>query len=224
MMQDQIVNSREPVLLLGGGAVAPGQIQRLLKLTGTVIAADGGANMALEQGVMPDWVIGDFDSVLPQTLAAIPATRQMHIAEQDSTDFEKCLMRIKAPLVIGLGFMGPRVDHAMAVWNALVRYPDRPCVVVGERDLVFAAPRQLRLDLQPGTRLSLFPMAAVGGTSRGLRWPIDGLTLAPDGRIGTSNMAEGPVDLTFAGPGMLVILPERCLGQAVAALTAAPPG
>jgi len=30
-------------------------------------------------------------------------------------------------------------------------------------------------------------MAAVQGRSGGLRWPIDGLPFAPDGRIGTSN-------------------------------------
>ena len=35
------------------------------------------------------------------------------------------------------------VDHSLAVWNALVRYPGQRCVLWGEEDVVFAAPRRI---------------------------------------------------------------------------------
>ena len=71
-----------------------------------------------------------------------------------------------------------------------------------------------------GTRLSLFPMAPVTGRSTGLRWPVDGIGLAPNGHVGTSNQAlGGPVTLSFDGPGMLVILPLVALGQVVRILS-----
>ena len=42
--------------------------------------------------------------------------------------------------------------------------------------------------------------------------------VAPDGRIGTSNEAGGPVRLGFDGPGMLVIMPRAALEPVLAAL------
>ena len=217
-MTDQIVPYREPVTLLGGGAAEASLLHEALGLAPVLIAADGGANMAVAEGLTPDLVIGDFDSVTEETLAAIPAERQLRVPEQETTDFEKCLSRIVAPFVLGVGFMGARADHTLAVWNALIRHRDRRCILIGSEDVAFAAPNQLTLPLEPGTRVSLFPMAAVSGTSRGLRWPIDGIDFAPWGRVGTSNEALGALELAFSGPGMLVILPKACLGLVIAHL------
>jgi thiamine pyrophosphokinase len=84
--------------------------------------------------------------------------------------------------------------------------------------LVFLAPPSLRLDLEAGCAISLFPMGAVEGISDGLHWPIGGLNFAPDGQIGTSNRATGPVHLSLTAPKMLVILPANTLELASQAL------
>jgi thiamine pyrophosphokinase len=221
MTPPDIVSYFEPVTLLGGGSAEIEDLRLALALAPVLIAADGGANMACSEGLIPDLVIGDFDSITPETLAAIPASRQRHISEQDSTDFEKCLSRIEAPFILGVGFTGARIDHQLAVCNALVRYPARRCVLISAEDVIFAAPSSLALPLAAGTRVSLFPMASLRGESRGLRWPIGGIDFAPSGRGGTSNEALGTVDLSFANPGMLVILPRDCLQVAIAALAQA---
>ncbi|MCX8508070.1 MAG: thiamine diphosphokinase [Rhodobacteraceae bacterium] len=218
MISDRIVNFPEPVTLIGGGDVDRVWLHHALSQAPNIVAADGGANRALAEGVQPTLVIGDFDSVSAQALAALPPAHLMRIEEQETTDFEKCLMRIDAPFILGLGFIGPRADHGLAGWNALVRHARARCILIGPEDLAFAAPPRLVLELVAGTRISLFPMARVTGQSRGLRWPIDGLVLAPDGRIGTSNAAEGRVELAFDQPGMLVILPLDCLEEAIRAL------
>lgn len=219
-MSGDLVQSQKPVTLLGGGEVSAELVNEALRLAPCLVAADGGANMAVGMGLVPDAVIGDFDSILPATMAALPADRLHRIAEQDSTDFEKCLTRIAAPLILGVGLTAARFDHTLAVWNALTRHPSRRCVVFSDHDLAFLAPLRLRLDLRVGTRLSLFPMGAVAGAGTGLAWPIEGLDFAPDGRIGTSNQVAGPVDLHFTAARMLVIMPRACLPEVIAALTA----
>ena len=95
----------------------------------------------------------------------------------------------------------------LAAMTVLSRYPDRAVVLVGEKDVVAHVPPQLDLALQPGTRVSLYPLRPVNGTSVGLKWPIDGLTLSPDTRVGTSNLSLGQVSLRMHGPGLLIILP-----------------
>ena len=222
MMSDRIVEYHEPVTLLGGGAADPDQLRFALARAPHLVAADGGANMALAEGLMPDLLIGDFDSVAAETLAAIPADRHVRLSEQETTDFEKCLTRTRAPLILGVGFWGARADHGLAVLSAMVRHPHRPCLIMGEADVIFAAPPAIDLPVADGARLSLFPMLPVAGESSGLRWPIGGIRFDPGGMIGTSNQATGPVRLRFHNPGMLVILPVGAADLAIRALLSAP--
>ncbi|TDX29598.1 thiamine diphosphokinase [Rhodovulum visakhapatnamense] len=217
-MPTQFVHHSDKITLLGGASVDPALLSRALVIAPALVAADGGADTALAAGRMPEAVIGDFDSISAAARAAIPDERQHPVAEQDSTDFEKCLRHVAARLILGLGFLGDRFDHGLAAVNTLVRHPDRRCLLIGDDDLCFHCPPELALDLPPGSRFSLFPMAPVRGTSRGLHWPIDGLDFAPGGRIGTSNRVSGPVRLRMEGPGMAVILPVAALDAAVAAL------
>lgn len=209
-----------PVTLVGGGPVPPGALARALRLAPVAIAADGGGDVALPGGRTFRAVIGDMDSLRdPEALRARGA--MLHrIAEQESTDLEKCLYSVEAPMFLGLGFLGGRMDHTLAAMNVLVRYAATPVVLIGARDLCFVCPPQLALDLAAGTRVSLFAMGrATGLLSEGLRWPVDGLMLAPDGRAGTSNAAlGGRLRLGFDAARVIVILPADLLEEAVAAL------
>ena len=93
-------------------------------------------------------------------------------------------------------------------------------MLLGAEDVVFLAPPEISLELPEQTRVSLFPMGAVQGTSDGLFWPIDGLRFEPGQTIGTSNLAKGPVHLRVSAAQMLVILPRSCFGVALEALLA----
>ncbi len=208
------------VTLLGGGELTPETVSELLTLAPNLVVCDGAAARALALGLTPDRVVGDMDSIADATRARLDPATLHEITEQDSTDFDKALRTIAAPLVLGAGFTGRRLDHELACYNALVRYPDRPCILVGGHDICFHAPRPLRLDLAPGGRVSLFPMAEVVVSTSGLEWELERLRLAPWGRVGTSNRARsGPVEIAPEGAGLLVILPRASLAAAIAALS-----
>lgn len=215
-----VLRARRGVTLIGGGAVTGDEVARALALAPEVMAADGGADQALAHGLMPAAVVGDFDSISDAARTAIAPERLYPVAEQDSTDFEKCLQRVDAPFVIALGFSGRRLDHTLAALSVLMRRPGPPCVMLAEAEAIFPAPAELTLNLPPGTRLSLFPMGRARGISEGLRWPIDGLEFTPSGRVGTSNEVTGPVRLNLDGP-MLVLLPDAYIATAVRAVSGA---
>lgn len=220
-MKSPIVQSTCGITLAGGGPFTARDLSLCRARAPVVVAADGGADRLLRFGVMPEAVIGDFDSLSSLARAEIPLSRQHPVAEQESTDFDKALRSVVAPIVLALGFVGARLDHGLAAFNTLAARADRRCVLIGPKDLAFAAPPRLLLDLVPGDVLSLFPMASMAGRSIGLEWPINGLQFAPDGRIGTSNrVVARKVHLEFDGPGMLVIVPRRRLDAAIRALTA----
>lgn len=213
-MNQVIVDSLHGVTLVGGGPVGAAALAHARGFAPRIVAADSGADRLLRLGVQPEAVIGDMDSISRSAKTRLQGCL-FPVAEQETTDFDKALRLIAAPFVLGLGFAGARLDHGLAVLNALVRHPDRRCFILGPQDVTFLCPPEVRLDLPAGTRLSLFPMGAVAGTSTGLRWPIQGLGFTTDGMIGTSNKVTGPVQLTFDAPKMLVILPIRYLGEAL---------
>ena len=103
--------SRQPVTLIGGGPVPRADLDAALRLAPVIAAADRGADIALGFGLMPGAVWGDLDSISEAARKAIPRERLHLVAEQESTDFEKCLARIQAPLVLAIGFSGGRQDH-----------------------------------------------------------------------------------------------------------------
>jgi thiamine pyrophosphokinase len=158
----------------------------------------------------------------PKTRARLHPGTVHAIPEQNSTDFDKALRHIRAPVVLAAGFTGDRVDHELAVYHGLVARPEARCIVIGARDLVLHAPPEMVLDLPAGTRVSLFPLAQVRGRDHGLEWPIADVAFDPARRIGTSNrIARGPLQLAFDAPGMLVIVPRAHLQTVTAAVAAA---
>lgn len=217
-MSKSIFNAQGGVTLIGGGPVSVAQLRMAMAIAPDLVAADSGADRALALGVMPQMVLGDLDSVSDASRAALGPARLHRISEQVTTDFDKALRSISAPFVLGLGFLGGRIDHELAALTSLIGAAQR-CILIGARDLVFHLPARIVLDLRRGERVSLYPLKALQAESEGLEWPLQGLDFAPDGMIGTSNRAiAAKVEIRTHGTGMLCILPRARLGAVVKAL------
>lgn len=215
-----IVHDTAPVTLIGGGHASIRDVEEATALAPRVVAADGGAALALAAGRVPEAVIGDFDSLPEELRRRLPGDILHPLPGQDDTDFGKAMARINAPLVLGVGFGGGRVDHQLAAYHTLARMLHRPCVLIDRTEIICLAPPRLLLPCAPGDIVSLFPLTPVTGRSTGLLWPIDGIEFAPDVFVGTSNRATGPVEIEMDGPGMLLIAPRRLLKPLVRQLAA----
>jgi thiamine pyrophosphokinase len=161
-------------------------------------------------------VVGDLDSLSDHARATF-GDRLHHIAEQSTTDFEKTLNRIDAPMIIAVGFTGGRMDHVLAVLNVLARHVSRAVVLLDEVDLCFAAASgETRIAPPIGTRMSLMPLAACNVTATGLRWPFADQDMHPARFISSSNEVAGPVTVQTDGP-LLITLPAAHLQIALKA-------
>ncbi len=210
----------QAVTLLGAGYVIPEVVKQALTKAPILFAADGGAKAALDMGLMPEGVLGDLDSLMPEIQAKLAEDRLYRFPDQDSTDFDKCLRSINAPLILATGFTGQRLDHELAAYSSLLRHPEQRCILLGEVDLCFLAPDTMRIKLPAGTRFSLFPLSQCRVDATGVLWPVEGLEMAPDGIIGTSNETTGEeVTLRVSKRKLLVILPRTNLQAVIEALT-----
>ena len=206
---DEMLKYDRPVVLVGAAAVEIGPALEALPDSWPLIAADGGADALLKIGKRPDLVIGDMDSAgpLPDDLPKLP------LAGQDDTDFEKCLARICAPLIVGLGFLEGRLDHTLSAIHAFTALShDRPVMLVGDTDLVLRLRGDIAFEAEPGDRVSVWPLGfqAFQG-STGLKWALDGLQMEAGRLIGTSNVAAGGTVRINAGfgDGYALIMPRK---------------
>ena len=215
---DKILTYVDPVILVGAAPVQIGPALEALPKLWPVIAADGGADVLLKIGRRPDLVIGDMDSA-----GALPVDLpQLSLAGQDDTDFEKCLARVHAPLIVGLGFLEGRLDHTLAAIHALMALPhDRPVMLVGDTDLVLRLKGDIAFEAKPGDRVSVWPLGnqAFQG-STGLKWPLDGLQMEAGKLIGTSNLTVGGTVRINVGPGTgyAVIMPREAVQSLIDAV------
>ncbi|ABF64698.1 thiamine pyrophosphokinase [Ruegeria sp. TM1040] len=221
-MTEAIVRETAPITLIGGGDVTRSDLAEALAHAPVLVAIDGGADQALALGAQPQAVIGDFDSVSDHARTALSQSILHLVAEQETTDFDKALRSVEAPLVLAVGVLGARLDHQLAALHVLMQPHAKTCILIGAHEVVVHLTASLELELQAGDVVSLFPLLPVSGRSDGLEWPIDGLELSPLSRIGTSNRATGSIRIEVDGPGLLAILPRHCLGALIQVMQAGP--
>ncbi len=218
-MGNGIVQTSENVTLVGASPTNTGILDFALTFAPRLIAVDGGTEMARKYGKAPELLLGDMDSVQPATLAEIDPERVLHVLDQDTTDFDKALRLVAAPIILGVGFLGGRVDHQMAALNSLARHRAAPVILLGEEDAIFRVPDHLALDLDPGTRISLHPLMQARVDTKGLRWPVTDAVMSADGFFSQSNEAATRDVVLGAVGDVLAFLPRQALAAVVAAFT-----
>ena len=95
-------------------------VQAAIKGAELIIAADGGARHGMALGVVPEVLVGDFDSLEPRELRALEAQGAKivrHPTHKDQTDLELALeyaVHVGAEELIILGGIGTRWDQSLA--------------------------------------------------------------------------------------------------------------
>ena len=188
-------------------------MQQLWRQVEIKICADGGANHAIAHGFRPDVVVGDMDSILPETQQKLAPEQLIHIADQSTNDGDKalayCVMR-QIRKVYLLGATGRRSDQFLANIELLYKYDSRLKIILRtecERIEVIAGKWQGNFPL--GSTLSLHPLfgAVHGIATTGLAWPLKQQTLemgrAP---MGVSNKTTEPTVHISLREGKLLLI------------------
>lgn len=133
-----------------------------------VIAADGGMEFCKENGIAPDCIVGDFDSVETETLAYFHGMPQIiwkqFRPEKDETDTELAMMTAfehRATELHIIGATGSRLDHVIGniqlLHKALIR--DIPAYIVDANNRICLTDgvKKLKRKEQYGNYISILP-------------------------------------------------------------------
>jgi thiamine pyrophosphokinase len=185
------------LIVLGGAGVGPERLRSEAAASGGLVAADAGAVLCLEAGLMPDAVVGDFDSLPVEARVKIPPDRLHASDDGETNDLEKALVLVRArwgadvdvALAAGAGVGGGRSDHSIANLGPLLKEPhERLSLVDGEGRLFALRRGRALLAGLEGRKVSLLPWTLHGVTAseRGVRYPLERAHLRLGGR-GISN-------------------------------------
>lgn len=183
-----------------------------------LLAADGGVR-ELGEGLLPDLLLGDMDSLSIEEVRFYEeqgAPMERHPVMKDKTDGQLILERalsLGLKEVIFFGALGKRMDQTLASIHLLYQalkngllasiVSPREILFGGERELTFHAPLQT-----PFSLLSLTPKVS-GLTIRGSLYDIDGGELLLGDTLGLSNRVLRPPVSIESKEGIFLLIVER---------------
>jgi thiamine pyrophosphokinase len=206
-------------LVLAGGRVrVSDELRRLAREAECVIAADSGLRHAAPLDVVPDLIVGDFDSASPEDLARYPEVpKERHPPEKDALDLELALehaLARGAKRVSVLGSLGGRLDQTLATILIAARLHEK-----GTRVSIYGASstvhflrggETLALELEPERLFSALSLAPESTLSiENAHYPLRDYPLAFGVGLGVSNaVAASPLKLELSRGLVAVVVLE----------------
>lgn len=187
-----------------------------------IIAVDSGMELLYQMHIQPDIIVGDFDSVNPDTLEHFRSQEQIDICildpVKDDTDTEHAIREAisrGADDITILGATGSRMDHVLGsialLGIGLEERVDIQILDANNRIRMIDGPLTIRRDEQYGNFVSLIPYMGdvTGVTLTGFRYPLQDYTMGGFNSLGISNEIvedEGQIDLKA---GYLLVIESR---------------
>ena len=146
-----------------------------------VVAADAGADRLLKFNIVPDWIIGDLDSISEK---AITKLEDWTITNKDiqKTDLEKAVdyaFEKGVKEIVIVGWEGGRIDHTLA---ALGMAFDTRIKLIDDKFTVYCVDGEKRIKGKENTLFSLIAMPEARVSVNGARWNLQHEKLRIGGR------------------------------------------
>ena len=200
-------------VIISGGAVSDyDYIKAQIRPGDVIICADSGYNHAVEMGIRPSIVLGDFDSAgyVPDDVPCLS-----YPSRKDLTDSE---LAIEYAWEQGfrdfllLAATGKRLDHGLTNILMLKTIMERggTAVIIDEFNKIMITDSMMEIDEPPGSILSLIPLTNCKGvTTRSLEYPLHEADMSVGKGLGVSNIVTGAAPAVNLRDGLMIVIAAR---------------
>lgn len=200
-------------VIVSGGMLEEAFVLEILKSEETefIIAADHGLSFLYEHQILPDYIVGDFDSTPEEIVSYYRTETKIPIRKfnpvKDASDTEIALrlcLELRRRHVMILGATGSRADHLWANVQSL-----KIALDAGVDARILDSYNQIRLldrgivlhkDQAYGPYFSVFPLSGLVAdfNIKGAKYPLHHHLLTPHNSLCVSNeFAEDEVEISF---------------------------
>lgn len=187
-----------------------------------IIVCDRGLEALYQLKIIPNHVVGDFDSVSPNVLTFYQNKPQVvfhtYNAEKDNTDTDialKLAIKLKSSKITILGALGKRMDHAIANIHILKDALESEilCQILDEHNRIYLINKEMTLEKEKiyGKYVSLIPLTSTveGLTLTGFKYPLNNYDLPVGTSLGISNeIIEDRAHIKME-KGILIVIESR---------------
>lgn len=171
------------IVFSGGDSAPPEKIRPFIRSSSLLVAADSGYDSCLSLGVVPDVVIGDFDSIKEPIKGKHRNDIEVLTYPKDK-DFSDTylaleLVQKRVGKAVLSGGSGGLMDHLFG--NIALFYGTlAPALWITAKEYLFLGTEETILKGIPGQRVSVIPLEKTEIDSDGLHWELNGLELSPE--------------------------------------------
>ena len=187
-----------------------------------IIVCDRGLEALYQLKIIPNHVVGDFDSVSPNVLTFYQNKPQVvfhtYNAEKDNTDTDialKLAIKLKSSKITILGALGKRMDHAIANIHILKDALESEilCQILDEHNRIYLINKEMTLEKEKiyGKYVSLIPLTSTveGLTLTGFKYPLNNYDLPVGTSLGISNEIIEDTAHIKMEKGILIVIESR---------------
>lgn len=182
-----------------------------------IIGADGGCNHLYNMGILPNYVIGDLDSINKDLIKYYERKNiifKKFPTHKDQTDAEICIHLAKtlnATEIYFIGALGGRIDHALSnigLMYYVLEMGIEPKILTSEEEVVIIHNDTKVIKGKKGDTISILALKqdAIGVTLEKLEYPLNKARVSYLSPLGISNvMLEDECNITVEDGYLLVI-------------------
>lgn len=180
-----------------------------------IICADSGYKYARELGIVPDMIIGDFDSYTDELPENIEIYRS--IPEKDDTD---TMLAVKTAISRGFteivlyGALGKRFDHTFANVQTLLYAHENGCtmrIADADNEITLQSAGEIYYPKRDGWYFSIFALTdtAVISEYSGVKYPLENYTLTSSFPVGVSNEITADSAFLKISSGIVLVVRSK---------------
>lgn len=206
-------------IIIGNGEINNYDIIREYFDQAYIIACDGGVKHCRAMMIMPNIMVGDFDSANKEDaefFENLGVLKEKFPVKKNETDMEIAInMAIdkNSTEIYIVGGLGRRFDHSLANVHILlrpVRLGIRTCLL-DENNIITLVEDSIDIVGEKGQTVSLIPLTTEvkGITTKNLEYALTNATMEIGHSLGVSNVMNGDVATISVGEGVLILIMSR---------------
>ena len=223
-MEYQKEVNKVDTLIIAGGDINIENLKEYCKehVEQNIIAVDKGLEALYQLDIMPNYVVGDFDSVSTKILEFYQNKPQVtfhkYNPEKDNTDTDialKLAIQLNSSSITIIGALGKRMDHALSNIHILkdALETNIPCQILDSNNRIYLVKNNITLykDKIYGKYISLIPLTTTveGLTLKGFQYPLDNASLSIGKSLGVSNEMTQDIATIELKSGILIVIESR---------------
>ncbi len=210
------MNKLNVVIVSGGNPPSEKLLREYLKDIDLIIAADKGSECLYNYKIVPDLLLGDFDSAKKEILDNIRLQVKEVLEfppEKDYTDTEIAVIeavRRGATKIYLFGALGSRMDHALGNIGLLLNAKKKGVAIeiIDDNNRIYLGENNMRLLGKCGENISFHALSdkVVNINISGAKYSLNGYTMSLlDPRAICNEFVDTPIDISYEEGELLIL-------------------